>query len=65
MTDPETEHLMVRAEEEAVLAIQAEHPAAVRAHQDLALLYSQKVVNDLRAEEANLVGDCATPANPV
>ena len=30
MIDPETDHLMTRAKEEAILAIQARHPAAAR-----------------------------------
>jgi hypothetical protein len=42
MIDPETEHLMSRAKEEAVLAIQAKNAAAARAHQSLAVRYSTK-----------------------
>jgi hypothetical protein len=51
MIDPETEHLMTRAKEEAVLAIQAKHPAAARAHQGLAVRYSTKAVMGLVEEE--------------
>ncbi|HEY5710328.1 MAG TPA: hypothetical protein VIT38_00410 [Allosphingosinicella sp.] len=51
MIDPETEHLMVRAKEEAVLAIQAKDPGAARAHQGLAVRYSTKAVIALVAED--------------
>ena len=47
MIDPETEHLMIRAKEEALLAIQATHPAAARAHQGLAIRYSTKAAISL------------------
>ena len=47
MIDPETEHLMSRAKEEAVLAIQARHPAAARAHQRMAVRYSTKAAISL------------------
>jgi hypothetical protein len=47
MIDPETDHLMIRAEEEAILAIRATHPAAARAHQDMAVRYSTKAVTGL------------------
>jgi hypothetical protein len=50
MIDPETEHLMIRAKEEAVLAIRATHPAAARAHQSLAVRYSTKAVISLVEE---------------
>jgi hypothetical protein len=42
MIDPETEYLMTRAKEEAVLAIQVQDPAAARAHHGLAVRYSAK-----------------------
>lgn len=51
MIDPETEHLMVRAKEEAVLAIQAKNPGAARAHQGLAVRYSTKAVIALVEED--------------
>jgi len=47
MIDPETEHLMIRAKEEAVLAIQAGNPAAALAHQGMAVRYSTKAVISL------------------
>ena len=47
MIDPETDHLMIRAEEEAILAIRATHPAAARAHQGMAVLYSTRAVTGL------------------
>jgi hypothetical protein len=50
MIDPETDHLMTRAAEEAVLAIQAGHPAAARAHHGLAVRYSTKAVIALVGE---------------
>jgi hypothetical protein len=55
MIDPETDHLMTRAKEEAVLAIQARHPAAARAHHGLAVRYSTKAVIGLVAEEEEAV----------
>jgi hypothetical protein len=42
MIEPETDHMLTRAKEEAVLAIQAKHPAAARAHHRLAVRYSTK-----------------------
>ena len=55
MIDPETEHLMTRAKEEAVLAIQAVHPAAAAAHQGMAVRYSTQAVIEL----ADGLGDVA------
>ena len=49
MIDPETEYLMIRAKDEAVLAIRAGHPAAADAHHGLAVLYSTRAVTDLVA----------------
>ena len=51
MIDPETDHLMTRAKEEAILAIQAGHPAAARAHHNMAVRYSTKAVIGLVAED--------------
>ena len=51
MIDPETEHLIARAKKQAVLAIQAEHPAAARAHQTLARRYSARAVIGLMGEK--------------
>jgi hypothetical protein len=53
MIDPKTEHLMTRAKEEAVLAIQADHPAAARAHQGLAVRYSAKAVVGLAEDSGD------------
>jgi hypothetical protein len=47
MIDPETEYVMTRAKEEAVLAIQAAHPAAAAAHQGMAVRYSTQAVIEL------------------
>ena len=47
MINPETEYLMIRAQEEAVAALQAEHPSAAAAHQSLAVLYSAKAAMDI------------------
>ena len=55
MIDPETEHLMTRAKEEAVLAIGAENPAAAGAHHFMAVRYSTKAA-------INLVDDGDEPA---
>ena len=66
MIDPETEHLMVRAKEEAVLAIQAGHPAAARAHQGMAVRYSTKAVMGLVEEEIDPAesGPVSQPSRP-
>ncbi len=58
MIAPETEYLMVRAKEEAVRALQADHPDAAAAHQGLATLYSAKAVIELAD------ADDADPAPP-
>ena len=66
MIDPETEHLMTRAKEEAVLAIQARHPAAARAHHGLAVRYSTKAVIGLVEEGSDPVeGRLPAPAGTV
>jgi hypothetical protein len=62
MIDPETEHLMSRAREEAVLAIQAGHPAAASAHQRMAVHYSTKAVTSLVGEDGDPV-DARLPAS--
>jgi hypothetical protein len=51
MAETETEYLMLRAREEAVLAIQAEHPSAAAAHQELSVLYSAKAMIGLADED--------------
>ena len=51
MIDPETDHLMTRAREEAILAIRAVHPAAARAHHNMAVRYSTKAVIGLVGEK--------------
>jgi hypothetical protein len=61
MIDPETEHLMIRAKEEAVLAIQARHPAAARAHQNMAVRYSTKAVMGLVEEEIDPAESAPVP----
>jgi hypothetical protein len=53
MIDPETDHMMIRAEEEAILAIQATHPAAAQAHQIMAVRYSTKAVIALADDQDN------------
>lgn len=54
MLDPETEYLMLRAEDEAILAIRAAHPAAAAAHQQMAISYSTRAVRDLAEARAGL-----------
>ncbi len=49
MIRPETEYLMTRAKDEAVLAIRAAHPAAAEAHQAMAVRYSNRAVTELAA----------------
>lgn len=51
MAETETEYLLTRAQDEAVAAIRAEHPAAAAAHQRLSLLYSAKAIIELGQEE--------------
>lgn len=51
MIDPETEYLMLRAKDEAVLAIRATHPAAAEAHQQMAVSYSGRAVTELAEAE--------------
>ena len=51
MIDPDTDHLMIRAEEEAILAIRATHPAAARAHHNMAVRYSTRAVIALAGQE--------------
>jgi hypothetical protein len=69
MIDPETDHLMTRAQEEAILAIRAAHPAAARAHHNMAVRYSTKAVIGLAGEEdGELMGAGPEPRgedNPV
>ena len=62
MIDPETEHLMTRAKEEAVLAIQAKNPAAARAHQGMAVRYSTQAVISLVEEGDAVVAPVPAPA---
>jgi hypothetical protein len=62
MIDPETEYLMIRAKEEALLAIQAKHPAAARAHQGMAVRYSTKAVIGL-VEEGDDAPEDRLPAS--
>ena len=47
MPDNETAYLLNRAEEEAVAATQADHPAASAAHRQLSMLYSAKALIEL------------------
>ncbi|WP_340313168.1 hypothetical protein [Rhizorhabdus argentea] len=47
MLDTETSYLLTRAREEAVAAIQAKHPSASAAHQQLSVLYSAKAIMEL------------------
>jgi hypothetical protein len=66
MIDPETEHLMIRAKEEAVLAIQAGHPAAALAHHGMAVRYSTRAVISLVDEgEAPVEDKAPAPAAAV
>jgi DNA gyrase inhibitor GyrI len=50
MTDSDTDYYLKRAEQEEVLAIQADHPKAAAAHRDLSVRYSAcaviAIVND-------------------
>jgi hypothetical protein len=47
MIHPDTEYLMARAQDEAILAIQSTHPAAAAAHQLMAVSYSERAVTEL------------------
>ena len=65
MINPETEYLMIRAQEEAVAALQAQHPSAAAAHQSLAVLYSAKAAMDLADDAGDPSGGNGNrPRNP-
>ena len=51
MISPETEYLLTRAMDEAVLAIRSPNPAAAIAHHSLAVRYSTQAIIELA--EAN------------
>ena len=51
MPNSETDYLLTRAQDEAVAAIRAEHPAAAAAHQRLSVLYSAKAILELGDDE--------------
>lgn len=51
MDDQETDYILRRASEEAVLALHAAHPAAASAHQGLAVHYSARAAALLAEEE--------------
>lgn len=51
MPETETAYLLTRAEEEAIAAIQADHPSASAVHQELSMLYSAKAVAELREHQ--------------
>ena len=44
MTDSDTDYYLKRAEQEEVLAIQADHPKAAAAHRDMSVRYSASAV---------------------
>ena len=56
MTNHETEYLLRRAKDEALLAIRAEHPAAAAAHQGMAVRYSTQALIELADKD-----DAAAP----
>ena len=53
MADTETRYLLTRAQDEAIAAIRANHPAAAAAHQQLSVLYSAKAIIALGDDEAD------------
>lgn len=57
MIHPDTEYLMARAKDEAVLAIQAGHPAAAEAHQEMAVRYASQAVTELAEGEVPAVAE--------
>jgi hypothetical protein len=61
MTNPETDYLLRRARDEALLAIRAEHPAAAAAHQGMAVRYSTQALIELADKD----GDVAPSRRPV
>ncbi len=61
MSDTETDYLLTRAQDEAIAAIRADHPAAAAAHQRLSMLYSTKAIIELGDEE-NGSTPCETPS---
>jgi hypothetical protein len=68
MIDPETEYLMLRAKDEAVLAIRAAHPAAAAAHHGLAVRYSTKaaivLANETGVSARNVSAVRPAPPDP-
>lgn len=51
MSDTETAYLLTRAQDEAIAAIRAEHPAVAAVHQRLSMLYSAKAIIKLGHED--------------
>lgn len=53
MSDSEAAYLLNRAEEEAIAAIRADHPAASASHQQLSIFYSAKALIKLRDSDGH------------
>jgi hypothetical protein len=48
---PDTDYFLLRAKQESILAIQADHPAAAAAHQNLSSRYSAQAVMSIVDEQ--------------
>lgn len=59
MTNHETEYLLRRARDEALLAIRAEHPAAAAAHQGMAVRYSTQALIELADKDGTAAPNTA------
>lgn len=53
MISPETEYHMIRAMDEAVLAIRSPDPAAAAAHHGMAVRYSTLAIHELAEHDGN------------
>lgn len=68
MTNHDTEYFLRRANDEALLAIRAEHPAAAAAHQGMAVRYSTRALIELADNDGAVAPnhspiDLAAPRN--
>jgi hypothetical protein len=63
MISPETEYLLTRAFDEAVLAIRSPNPAAAIAHHGLAVRYSSQAIINLAGGGGDLVARAAGRAD--
>lgn len=65
MISPETEYNMIRAMDEAVLAIRSPHPAAAASHYGLVVRYSTLAIRQLAEGDGNGSLPSDTASSPV